>query len=105
MHTDASKIAVDAVLLQVTDEEIERPISVFFSKQLWSPQQNYSTFERVCLAVVSAVANFRGYLLARPFVLLTDHKALTWLFSKEPKASARINSFIATLLKYLIVVE
>ena len=35
----------------------------------------------------------------------TDHKALTWLFSKEPKASARISSRIATLLEYPIVVE
>ena len=44
-------------------------------------------------------------MLARPFVLRTDHKALTWLFSKEPKARARLSSWIATLLEYPIVVE
>ena len=44
-------------------------------------------------------------MLARPFVLRTDHKALTWLFLKETKASARISSWIATLLEYPIVVE
>ena len=70
-----------------------------------SPQQNYSTFERECLAIVAAVTQFCVYLLARPFVLRTDHKALTWLFSNKPKASARISSWIATLLEYPIVVE
>ena len=35
----------------------------------------------------------------------TDQKALTWLFSIEPIASARISSWIATLLEYPIVVE
>ena len=104
VHTDVSKYAVGAVLLQRSDDGIERPIS-FFSKKLLSPQQNYSTFERECLAIVAAVTHFRVYLLARPFVLRTDHKALTWLFSKEPKASAHISSWIATLLKYPIIVE
>ena len=45
VHTDASKFAVGAVLVQRSDEGIERPI-LFFSKKLLSPQQNYSTFER-----------------------------------------------------------
>ena len=55
--------------------------------------------------MVAAVIHFRVYLLAQPFVLRTDHKALTWLFSKGTKASARISSWIATLLEYPIVVE
>ena len=84
VHTDASKFAVCAVLLKRTDDGIEHPIS-FLSKKLLSPQQNYSTFERECLAIVAAVTHFLIYLLARPFVLRTDHKALTWLFCKNPK--------------------
>ena len=51
------------------------------------------------------VTYFCVYLLARPFVLPTDHKARTWLFSKEPKASARISSWISMLLEYPMVVE
>ena len=91
VHTDSSKFAVGAILLQRSDDSIERPIS-FFSKKLLSPKQNYSTFEREYLAIVAVVTHFRVYLLTRPFVLRTDHKALTWLFSIEPKASARISS-------------
>ena len=45
------------------------------------------------------------YLLARPFRLITDHRALQWLFSKEPKASARISGWLATLMEYPMKIE
>ena len=80
VYTDASKFAVGPVLIQRSDDGIERPTCI--SKKLLSPQQHYSTFERECLAVVAAVTHFRVYLLARQFVLRTEIKALTWLFSK-----------------------
>ena len=104
VHTDASKFAIGAVLLQRSDSGVERPIS-FFSKKLSSPQQNYSTYERECLAVVAALEHFRVYLLGHPFRLRTDHKALKWLFSKEPKASPRVSGWIATLMEYPVVIE
>ena len=102
VHINASKFAVGDMLLQLSDDIIERPI-VFFVKKLLSPKQNYSTFERECLALVSAVTHFLVYLVARPFVLRIDHTTLTWLFSKDPIASAR--NWIETLLEYPIVVE
>ena len=72
VHTHASKFVVSVVLLQRSYDRIERPISVFSKKHL-SPQQNYSTFKRECLAIVATVTHFRVYLLARPFVLRTNH--------------------------------
>ena len=104
VYTDASKIAVGAVLLQRDTAGVERPIS-FFSKKLSSGQRNYFTFERECLAVVCALEHFRVYLLARPFRLRTDHRALQWLFSKKPKASARISGWLATLMEYPMQIE
>ena len=64
LYTDASKIAVGAVLLQADENGVERAVS-FFSKKLSSAQRNYSTFERECLAVMCALEHFRVYLLAR----------------------------------------
>ena len=84
-YTDASKIAVGAVLLQRDYSGVERAIS-FFSKKLSQAQRIYSTFERECLAVICALEHFRVYLLGRKFRLRTDYRALAWLFSKEPKA-------------------
>ena len=51
LYTDASKIAVGELLIQLDSAGVERPIS-FCSKKLSSPQRNYFTFERECLAVV-----------------------------------------------------
>ena len=104
LYTDASTIAVGAVPLQQDTNGIERPVS-FFSKKLSSAQRNYSTFKRECLAVMCALEHFRVYLLGRKFCLRTDHRALAWLYSKEPKASARISGWLATLTEYPIVIE
>ena len=99
LYSDASKIAVGAVLLQRDAKCVERAISIF-SKKLSPAQRNYSTIERKCLAVVCALEHFRVYLLARPFRLRTDHRPLQWLMSKEPKVSARISGWLATLMEY-----
>ena len=69
------------------------------------PQQNYSTYERESLAVVAAALHFRVYLLDRPFVFRADHRALTWLFSIEPKGSARVSGWVASLMEFPIVIE
>ena len=103
LYSDASKIAVSAVLLQSDLDGIERAVS--FSIKLSPAQRNYSTFERECLAIICALVHFRVYLLGRRFRLRTDHRALAWLFSKEPKASARISNWLATFMEYLIVIE
>ena len=104
LYTDASKIAVGAVLLQSDPDGIEHAVSLF-SKKLSPAQRNYSTFERECLVIICALVHFRVYLLARKFCLCTNHRALDWLFSKEPKASARISGSLATLMEYPIVIE
>ena len=51
------------------------------------------------------IKHFRVYLLERLFFLRTDHRALQWLFSKEPKASARILGWLATLIEYPMQIE
>ena len=90
LYTDASKIVIGAVLLQRDNSGVERAI-LFFSKKLSPAKRNNSTFERECLSIICALEHFRVYLLGRKFRLRTDHHALAWLFSKEPKASARIS--------------
>ena len=104
LYTDASKIAVGAVLLQRDNAGVKRPISVI-SQKLSSAQRNYSTYERECLVFVCALEHFRVYLLPRPFRLRTDLHALKWLFSKEPKPSARISGWLATLMEYSMQIE
>ena len=104
LYKDASKIAVGSVLLQRDNSGVERAIS-FFSKKLSPAQQNYSTFVRDCLAMICEFEDFRVYLLGRKLRLRTDHCALVWLFSKEPKASVCISGWLATLMEISIVIE
>ena len=104
LYTNASKIAVGAAFLQRDSNGVERAVS-FFSKKLSLAQRNYSTIERKCLAVICALDHVHVYLLGRRFHLRTDPRALAWLFSKEPKASARISGWLATLMEYPIAIE
>ena len=52
-----------------------------------SAEQNYSTIEKELLAIVEACRHFQPYIYGRKFVIETDHKSLTWLWSlKTPNS-------------------
>nr|VZI19671.1 unnamed protein product [Spirometra erinaceieuropaei] len=78
LDTDASAFAMGGVLSQTDDNGLERVIC-FASKTLIKPQRNYCTYRRELLAIVTFVKQFRPYLLGKPFVIRSDHKALQWL--------------------------
>ena len=85
LYTDASKIALGAILHQKGDDGKEHVIA-YENKTLNKAEQNYSTTELECLAVVWAVEKFDYYLEGNKFKIITDHTALKWLFNKkEPK--------------------
>ena len=73
--TDASGIALGAVLSQVIDN-VERPV-VFASKTLSNTESKYSTGEREALVCNYACEHWHVYLCGRKFTLRTDHQALT----------------------------
>ena len=82
--TDASNIAIGAVLEQGTDGH-RRPLG-FFSRKLNTPQQKYSTFDRELLAVHSAIRHFRYMLEGTSYTICTDHKPLVTALSKTSDA-------------------
>lgn len=79
--TDASDVALSGVLSQ-GELPNDRPI-YFFSKTLNEAQKRYSATEKELLAIVEAIKAFRVYLYGRFFVLITDHKALCYLFNMK----------------------
>ena len=84
VSTDASSIAVGAVLSQKDDNGREHPIH-YASRSLNSAEKNYSAFERETLGVVFALKKFRHYLIAQKFTLFTDHEALKYALNmKDP---------------------
>jgi len=80
LTVDASDHAVGGVLEQLFDGSWH-PLA-FFSRRLRPPERKYSTFDRELLGLFLAVRHFRYFLEGRPFVAYTDHKPLTFAFSK-----------------------
>jgi hypothetical protein len=77
LTTDASKLALGAVLSQVQGGR-ERPIA-YASRQLNAAERNYITSELEILALIWAVQYFRCYLYGTRVVAITDHAALIYL--------------------------
>ena len=98
LQTDASDRGIGAVLSQLDDDGIDRPIA-FYSRKLLPREQRYSTIEKECLAIKIATHAFRVYLLGRPFVIQTDHRALEWLHRLKDN-NARLTRWSLALQPY-----
>ncbi|KAG0435558.1 Retrovirus-related Pol polyprotein from transposon 17.6 [Dictyocoela muelleri] len=86
LYTDASNFALGAVITQEYDG-VDNPI-FFYSRKFTQPEINYTTTEKECLAIVSAIKNWRHYL-SNKFYLKTDHQSLVWL-TKNKDISQRL---------------
>ena len=80
--TDASDVAVGAVLQQYVDGMWH--LISFFSKKMKPAETRYSTFDRELLAIYLAIRHFRHFLEGREFHVLTDHKPLTFALQARP---------------------
>jgi len=84
--TDASDVALGAVLSQINDRKADLPIA-FASRTLNDSERKLSTIEKELLAILFALKTFRPYLYGRRFTLFTDHRPLQWLFSLKDCSS------------------
>lgn len=89
---DASPTGLGAVLLQKVGNEY-KPIA-YASKTLSEVEQRYSQVEKEALAIVWGMEKFRYFLLGIKFELLTDCKALEFLFSPRSIPCARIERWV-----------
>lgn len=80
MMCDASDLGVGAALHQKVGKTMS-PLG-FFSKKLTDTQQKYSTYDRELLAIYLAITHFHNVIEGRQLTVLTDHKPLTYAFSK-----------------------
>lgn len=90
LRTDASLYGVGAVLLQVVPATDTCPAQFqplgFASQKFSDAATRWSTLEQECYGLFFGVRHFSYYLLAKPFILETDHNNLLWLeASSVPK--------------------
>jgi len=77
LTTDASKIAIAAILSQVQNV-VERPIA-YTGRQINTAERSYIASEADMQALFWATKQFRCYLFGKKFLVRTNHSALTCL--------------------------
>ena len=79
LHIDASKIGIAGILIQDG-----HPVE-YFSRRLNINQENYSSPELECLAVVESVEHYEVYLTGttKSFTIISDHEVLEGIFMRS----------------------
>lgn len=80
IDTDASVYKVGCALFQQHHNGERKPIG-YWSRSLNQAENNYSTTERECLALVWGIQTLRPYLEYKWFTVYTDHAAFRWLLT------------------------
>ena len=85
VEVDASDSGVGAVLSQRDEADQKLHPCAFYSRKLSPAERNYDVGNRELLAVHEALKEWRHWLegAALPFVVLTDHKNLTYVQSAK----------------------
>ncbi len=97
LYPDASEYAIGAHLVQL-DEEFEECTISFYSKRLNDVEQRWNVSEKEMFAVIMAVRKLHTYIGGRAFVVITDHRNLT--FCLTPSASSKVERWRQLLSVY-----
>ena len=81
LATDASNVAMGAVLSQHDDDSVEHPVG-YYSRKLIDSETRWSIWELELGAVVWASTLCRPYLRGMHFELVTDSKVVAALLTK-----------------------
>ena len=105
LAVDACDVGVGAVLLQVDEQGLDRPVA-YFSKKLNRHQKRYATIEKEALGLVLAVKHFEVYVSqgGREVEVLTDHNPLAFL-ARYQTANNRVFRWALVLQPYNLVVR
>ena len=82
LHTNQNALGIDVILGQLNGGGKEYVIA-YASRSNNKAENNYSSYEGECLAVVWAIIHFRPYLYGTNFTLYTDHQPIKWLMTND----------------------
>ena len=97
LRTDASDVAIGAVLLQDQGHGV-KPCA-YLSRKLQPAERNYSTYDKECLAIFYALEAWSIYLEGNTFTLETDQAAIEFLQSQK-RLSRRQARWMEVLQSY-----
>ena len=104
IHADASDFAVGAVLEQDQGHGL-KPVA-YLSKKLNAAQCNYSVYEKELLAIVTALGEWKHYLLGsqHKIRIISDHQPLKWLLNQQV-LSARVARWVDFMQQFSFLIE
>ena len=103
LQTDASDVALGAVLFQLDEDGNPCPI-IYANRTLNGADLAYYTTEKELLAIVWALHKFRSYIMGGKIIIRTDHKALTFLKTCK-LLSGRLTRWTMAIQDYDISIE
>jgi len=105
LETDGSRAGIGAALVQVDDEDVERPIA-FYSRGLTAAESNYGASELEALALVESVRKWEPYLVGRRILHRSDHASLKWMMeNRYAVKTGKLDRWILSLQHLDIVTE
>mgnify|MGYP000385707961 FL=1 len=105
LWTDCSGQALGACLTQAQGNSGPERVIAYYGRALNKHERNYSVTEQEGLAVVCAVKFFDTYLRHTKFQILTDHSALTYLFTAKNPPSSRLARWALFMSGYDYVIK
>ena len=101
VSADASRNAVGAVLLQLTEGNVWQPVE-YASRKMSEAEERYAMIEKEALAITWACEKFDYYLVGRKFEVETDHKPLISLLGEKDLSAlpVRVQRFKMRLMRY-----
>lgn len=110
LTVDASPCGLGAVLSQMCEDGLERPVS-YASRTLTKTEKRYGQIQKEATAIIFGVRRYHQYLYGRsiPFILRTDHKPLITIFGPHkgiPEITAnRLQRYAIFLSAYNYQIE
>ncbi|VDO20694.1 unnamed protein product [Haemonchus placei] len=104
LHTDGSKVAVGAALLQQQEDSSKLAAVGYFSKTLSESQRKWSPTHIELFAMVSALRYFRSTIYGNLTRIYSDHKPLTFLL-RHNKTHDNLARWAVEFQSYNIKIE
>ena len=94
LAVDAIGVGAGAVLLLVSEDGVEHPVS-YFSKKFNKAQKNYSVVEKELLAILLALQHFAVYVppYGPPVKVYSDHHPLQFLGQRLTRWSLLLQEY------------
>jgi hypothetical protein len=104
LHTDASKLAYSAILMQRCEEDNRLHPVYYMSRKTNDAEKKYSSYELEALAIIEGIKKFRHYLYGIHFRIITDCQAFQLTLQKKDLC-ARVARWSLLLQEFDYIIE